>query len=152
AVMLKFLPVSHPEELTQILIAPQQTNVTTPLSQQIQERQDVFSGVFAYSGDRFDLAQGGESRYISGNWVSGEFFSTRGVKPALGRVLNPDDDKRGGPAVAVITHAFWQSHYGGDPAIVGKSIMLDKHSFDIVGVTSPGFYGVDVGDSVSVFI
>ena len=62
AVMLKSLPVSHPEQLLQINIAPKQSYYTNPIWEQIRDRQDVFSGIFAYGGSRFNLASGGEAR------------------------------------------------------------------------------------------
>ena len=98
AVMLKSLPVSHPEELVAVLHDDNET-LTNPLWEQIRDHQDVFSGVFAYGNTRFNLSNGGEARRIPADWVSGGFFSTLGVRPVLGRTLTQTDDYRGCPAV-----------------------------------------------------
>ncbi len=77
--------------------------------------------------------------------MSGGFFSTLGVRPALGRTLNDADDQRGCSPVVVITHAFWQSEYGGSADIVGKSVAINGRPFQIVGVAEPAFFGVEYG-------
>src|ERR1700726_3141420 len=74
-VMLKYLPVSHPEELLQVTGDNRNSSFTNPLWEQIRDRQDVFSGIFAYGTMRFNLANGGEARYASGILASGNYFS-----------------------------------------------------------------------------
>src|ERR1700719_2582170 len=91
AVMLKYLPVNHPEELLQVTMGRDDSSFTNPIWEQVRDRQDVFSGVFSYSGRRFNLAVGGEARYAQGSWASGEYFSTLGVHTVLGRTLTKDD-------------------------------------------------------------
>jgi putative ABC transport system permease protein len=150
AVMLKYLPVSHPEQLLQVTINSNPV-LSNPIWEQLRDRQDVFSGIFAYDSPKFNLSPHGQSRYANGNWVSGEFFSTLGVGAILGRTLTANDDRRGGPPVAVLSYAFWQGEYGADPAIVGKTISLDNHPFEIVGVTEARFHGLDVDRSSEVF-
>src|SRR6266481_5583512 len=78
AVMLRMLPVSHPEELLQVTMASPQF-FTHPIWEQIRDRQDVFSGVFAYGRWKFNLAAGGEARYAKGEYVAGQYFETLGV-------------------------------------------------------------------------
>ncbi len=88
AVMLRSLPVSRPEELVQVNMGERgDVDFTNPLWEELRDRQDVFSGAFAYSDQRFDLAGGGEVRPVAGAWVSGGFFGTLGVAPAAGRLL-----------------------------------------------------------------
>src|SRR5688572_6526388 len=117
SVVLKSLPVHEPEELLQVTLDDiRAAAFTNPIWEQIRDRQDVFSGVFAYTDRGFNLASGGEMRRAVGNMVSGEFFSTLGVRPAVGRLLVRTDDVRGAcPAVAVLSHGFWQTEYGGSP-------------------------------------
>ena len=151
AVMLRSLPVADPHRLVEL----QQGSYTNPIWEQVRDRQQAFSGMLAYSSNGFDLAQGGESRIAAGMWVSGDFFRVLGVSAARGRLLTADDDRHGGGKygpVAVISHAFWQSHYGSDPDIVGKTILLDRHPLEIVGVTAPGFTGLDVDKGFAVAI
>jgi predicted permease len=152
AVMLKYLPVSHPEELLQITGGGDSTVFTNPLWEQIRDHQDVFSGVLAYGGARFNLASGGEARYAQGIMASGAYFSTLGVHSVLGRTLTFEDDKRGCPAQAVLSYGFWQRQYGGSPAVLEKPISLDGHPFRVLGVIQPGFLGVEVGNAVDVYI
>src|SRR4029453_11561672 len=98
------------------------TVFTNPLWEAIRDRQDAFSGVFGYSGTEFNLTAGGEIRRANGTWVSGDYFSTLGVRPALGRLLVRADDVRGCQPVAVLGYGFWQSEYGGGRAGIWKKI------------------------------
>jgi predicted permease len=152
AVMLRDLPVSHPEELLHVTMADMGGSFTNPQWEQLRDRQDVFSGVFAYGGARFNLSSGGESRYAAGNWVSGDYFSTLGVRTVLGRALTRSEDRRGCAGAAVLTYDFWQKEYAGSPSVLGKTISLDGHPFQVVGVTQAGFHGVDVGRPLDVMI
>jgi putative ABC transport system permease protein len=154
ALMLRSLPVSHPEELGIMAAGTGRmaTDFTNPMWEEIRRQQDVFSGVFAWGSDRFNIAPSGEVRYVTANWVSGGFFSTLGVRPAAGRILTESDDVHGCAATAVISHDYWTSAYGGDPSAVGRTIPLAGHPFRIVGVSQPGFSGVDVGTAAQVFV
>ncbi|HEY7897689.1 MAG TPA: ABC transporter permease, partial [Gemmatimonadaceae bacterium] len=143
AVMLKSLPVHDPEQLVVVLRDGGET-LTNPIWEYVRDHQDVFSGVLAYSATEFNLASGGEARPVPSNWVSGGYFSTLGVRSVLGRTLLPTDDVRGCPAVATISAAFWQTEYGGSPSVIGKTLHLDGHPFQIVGVIDPAFFGLDV--------
>jgi predicted permease len=151
AVMLRSLPVSHPEQLLQVKIDVDSSNFTNPLWEQLRDRQDVFEGLFASAAARFNLTSGGEARYASGNWVSGDFFRTLGVVPSVGRAFTAADDRRGCAATAVLSYDFWQRSYGGDPEIIGRSISLDGHPFRILGVGPAGFTGIDVGRAADIY-
>ncbi len=156
-VMLKMLPVQEPEELVSLLRSPNSDRkadptFSNPVWEQIRDRQDIFSGIFAWSDSRFDLAQGGESHNVNGEFVSGEFFDTLGVRPAEGRLLIGSDDVRGCPGVAVLSYGFWQDHYGGARNAVGSMLSLNQHSFQVVGVAPPGFFGVRVGEQFDVAV
>jgi putative ABC transport system permease protein len=152
SVMLRSLPVSHPEQLVQVNIGVGDDELTNPIWEQLRDRQDVFSGVFAYNAPRFNLAQGGEAHYVRGNWVSGQYFAALGVPAAAGRTFVPADDVRGCAATAVLGYDFWQRQYGGAPSALNQSISLEGHPFQIIGVAARGFTGIDVGNSVDVFI
>jgi predicted permease len=152
SVMLKTLPVTHPEELLQVTTAMYRDAFTNPIWEQIRDRQDVFSGLFAYSLNRYNLSTGGEVRYVMGSRVSGQYFETLGVNAVLGRTLTAADDKRECAGTAVLSYDFWQRAYGGKDDILGKPISLDGHPFAIVGVTQPGFSGVEVGNAVDVSV
>jgi predicted permease len=154
AVMLRTLPVEKPGELMSVRFGSN-GYLTNPLWEQIRDHQDAFSGTLTYSPDQFDLAEGGEAQYAHGLWVSGDYFHTLGVPAIRGRVFASDDDKHGGGRsgpVAVISYAFWKDHFAGDPGVIGRSIKLNRHPFEIVGVTPPWFKGLDVDQPYDVTI
>jgi predicted permease len=164
ALRMRSLPVQRPEQLVEVKVAStphgrtghftgSRPQLSFALWQRIRAEQQVFSGTLAWGGGRFNLTDGGEARYARGLWVSGEFFEVLGVPAVVGRVLTADDDRRGCPAgAAVISHAFWQREYGGQRAAVGRRIRLEGQSFEIVGVTPPTFYGVEVGRGFDVAV
>ena len=153
AVILRTLPVSHPEQLVQLVMKTEYgTTFTNPIWEQVRDRQDVFSGAFAYSPIQLNLAGGGEVRNANASWVSGDFFSTLGVHPLLGRTFTAADDKRGCPAIAVLSHDFWQSEYGGAADVFERRLTLSSHPVRIVGVAPPGFGGIQVGEAVEVYL
>jgi predicted permease len=118
----------------------------------VRDRQDVFSGAFAYSPIQLNLAGGGEVRNASVSWVSGDFFRTLGVQPLLGRTFTAADDKRGCPAIAVLSRDFWQREYGGAADVFERRLKLSSHPVRIVGVAPPGFNGIQVGEAVEVYL
>ena len=153
AVILKSLPVPHPEELLQVMMGKQSyIGWNNPTWEHLRDRQDVFSGIFAYGRWGFDLASGGEAHSVHGAYVSGQYFDTLGVQAVLGRTLAPTDDTRGCAGLAVLSYGFWQSEYGGRVKVIGKTISIDRHPIEIVGVSEPGFNGTEVGASADVMI
>jgi putative ABC transport system permease protein len=156
AVMLRMLPVRHPEELVLVADLHTEPNGFQPLPDALwksfRDRQNLFSGTFAWASREFDLAQGGEAQNVDGLFVSGDYFGTLGLRPAAGRLFTTNDDFAGCPGTAVLRYGFWQSHYGGDPSAVGNAITLDGHGFQVVGVSAPGFYGVETGHKFDVAI
>ncbi|MGD0695931.1 MAG: ABC transporter permease [Terriglobia bacterium] len=157
-VMLRSLPVEKPEELVEVRRynprwgSEGSPSFTNPLWEQVRDRQDVFSGVFASGEESFDLAQGGAVENANGIFVSGSYFATLGVRPAAGRLFTAADDKRGCPAVAVLSYGFWRDHYGGAESAVGQTLSLSNHPFQIIGASGPGFYGAEVGHKFDVAI
>src|SRR5262245_4176596 len=158
AVRLRTLPVKAPQELAEVRLTTMNgtrgskqswyPSVTNPIWEQIRERQQAFSSISAWGTGGFNLAQGGEVRNASGLWVSGDFFDTLGVQPILGRVFTAADDQRGcGSPGVVISHAFWQREYGAAPDIIGRKLTLGDDPFEIIGVTPPDFFGLEVGRS-----
>jgi putative ABC transport system permease protein len=157
ALMLRMLPVQNPEQLVQIkfrnpLSAELNSSFTNPLWEQVRDHQDVFSGVFAWSLETFDLAEGGEVNNINGIYASGDYFNVLGVRPAAGRLLSYSDDVRNCGGVAVLSYGFWQSRYGGAQSAIGSSIRLNGYYFPIIGVAQRGFFGTDVGENMDVAI
>src|SRR5579859_454376 len=114
AILFRLLPIQKAEQLYQVRRAsadvPERLSgdFTNALWENLRSRQDVFSGMAAWGNTDFNLARGGAVQRAEGLWVSGGYFGTLGVRPALGRLINPADDYRGCPAIAVLSYNFWQ--------------------------------------------
>jgi putative ABC transport system permease protein len=163
AVRLRTLPVNDPQQLAFVRIPERHWGsgsfngwyswLTNPIWEQIRSQQQVFSSIAAFGGQRFNLARGGEAREAQVLWTSGDFFKVLQVPPLIGRVFTAADDQRGCSAPgAVISYSFWQREYGGAASVLGKTLTLESHPFEIVGVTPAYFYGLDVGRSFDVAI
>ena len=164
AVRLRTLPVPNPQELVEVEIGSNQhcctgnfssrrSNFTYPLWDQFRSRQQAFSSVFAWAEHRFNIAPGGEVKYVEGLYVSGDFFKTLRVAPAVGRLFSNDDDRPGcGSPGVVLGHSYWRTEYGGEASAIGRKVLLDGKPFEIIGVAQAGFYGVEVGRSFDVAI
>jgi predicted permease len=114
----------------------------------LQQRADAFDGGFAWSTERFNLAERGEIQPVDGVFVSGQFFRVLGIQPLLGRAFTEADDVRGGGGdgpVVVISHGLWQRRFSGAKDVIGSPLLVDGVAFTIVGVTPPDFFGIEVG-------
>jgi predicted permease len=150
AVMIRPLPVEAPQRLVTV-VDPVYVTHGIPVFRQLADSA-VFESTAAMSLLRPDISNTPERRSAFGIAVNGSFFATVGVKAAIGRLLTPEDDRLGAPAVAVTDYEFWQAEYGGRSDIVGATIRLDGKPFTIVGVTERGFFGLIVGRRFDVAI
>jgi predicted permease len=161
AMILRSLPIRDPGQLVRLsTTTPQNPDSVGYLSlamyQQLRRDQRVFSDLFAWSGGGIMNVEANGTRYAaSTNIVTGEYFSTVGVQPHLGRLITPDDLslQAGSPAaVAVLSYGCWKGRYNGDPAIVGKTIRVDDRPLTIIGVTPESFSGliIDVDPDVTI--
>ena len=181
ALVLRALPAADPEQLVQIQREANRPVLSNPIWEAIRDRH-LFESAGAWSETRFNLAQGGEVDPAVGLWVSGGFFSMMGERPALGRLISPEDDRRSpkrdpdsvptgiqrlpdiaaaaapaahasaASAVAVLSYGFWRRHFGGAHDVVGRSVLLDGVPFTIIGVAQEGFFGAEVGRSFDVAV
>ncbi len=157
ALNFRMLPVQKPEALAEIrnvVRKPRSGNfngrrpeLTNSLWELIRQRQEAFSGVLAWFSGRLSLSERGEDRFAENAlWVSGDFFNVLGVQPLVGRLFTAADDQRGcGSPGVVLSYPFWQREFGGHPSAVGRTVTLNGHAFEVIGVTPPGFFGVEVG-------
>jgi predicted permease len=155
--MLRPLPVRDPEQLRLLLGAePGQRpagGFTNAVWEAIRDQQHVFASVFAWSGAQtFDLAEGGTTRPIDGDMVSGGYFAALGVGAAAGRLFNAADDHRDCTPVAVLSYAFWQSYFGGASGAIGGRLTLNRQPFEIIGVAPARFRGLEVGRKFDVAV
>ncbi len=117
------------------------------------EKAGVFSGIAAFSNaGRLDLTGNGNASVVNGQAVSGGFFKTLGVKPALGRMLEPSDDSPSAASVAVLNFGYWQSAFGGAPEVLGRSIALNGAPVTIVGVAARQFNGITPGSDYDLWV
>ncbi len=160
-VLLKWLPVSSPQELVVIARHPKQHNVgfNYPDYEYIRDHNQVFSGVLASGGGGPlsmtvpDEGSHGTSQLVPGTMVSGNYFAVLGVTPAIGRLFAAEDNKTAGAhPVAVLSFDFWKTRFAGDPRVLGRKITLNGYPFSIIGVSRQGFTGTSVGRSPSVFL
>jgi putative ABC transport system permease protein len=99
----------------------------------------------AWSATQFNLSPGGEARNAQGLFVSGTFFGALGVQPVVGRTFTAEDDRIGCSPGAVIGYSFRQQEFAGDPNVLGRNLTLNSKSVPVIGVTPPGFFGVEPG-------
>ncbi|HUF11520.1 MAG TPA: ABC transporter permease, partial [Longimicrobiales bacterium] len=142
-VMLKPLAYPEPERLVRVFeLLPQYGRFAVAPANFLdwRARTNAFERTAAFgSGSATYVAAGGPERLINAN-VSWDLFETLGVRPALGRGFRAEEDVPGQNTVVVISHGMWQTRFGGDPAIIGRSISLDGTPVEIVGVMPAGFF------------
>lgn len=149
-VMLRSLPVSHPEELVTLYRTGGwgRGYSSYPLYLEIKKRTDLFQDVIARSGvdkGRFSTGQGDAVESVNREYVTGNYFAALGLAPAAGRLIAESDDKtQGAHPVTVLSYDFWQSRFGGDPSVVGRPIVLSEQPLTIIGVAQRGFHGIEV--------
>jgi predicted permease len=123
---------------------PKWDSFSWPAMRTIAEEARTLSGVAGYSGEVFVLGSGEDSERALGHLVTGNFFDLLGVQPQLGRLLQPSDDlEPGAHRVVALSHGLWVDRYGADPDIVGKTILIGNEGWEVVGVTPPGFVGIE---------
>jgi predicted permease len=149
SLLLRPLPLQDPGRIA--VLAMQQKNGGVQPQFSIPDYQDIqkqtgesFSGLAAYLFGLDGLsAEGAKPERMMTAYVSGNFFSTLGLKPALGRFILPSEGETlGADPVMVISYAYWKTHFGSDATIVGKKVSVDGHPITIIGVAPEGFYGV----------
>jgi macrolide transport system ATP-binding/permease protein len=150
AVLLKPLPyIQDPDQLVDVFTGvPENPYSTVSYLDYLDYRNqtNVLSDVISDQITQLNLSGGGPTESISGEVVSGNYFSVLGVKSELGRVLLPGDDQAPGTnPVAVIGYTLWQRDFGSDQNVIGRQITLNDHSFTVIGVTPQGFFGKDLG-------
>ncbi|MGH9433265.1 MAG: ABC transporter permease, partial [Terriglobia bacterium] len=112
----------------------------------LRERSHSFSGLTGFALWPMSLTGNGKPQQIWGTLVTANYFDVLGVKPILGRGFLPSEGKtRDGAPVAIISYRLWQTRYGGDPSIVGRTLHVDTHPFTVVGVAPRAFQGSYTG-------
>jgi predicted permease len=164
-VLLQRLPVPHPEELV-LLYAPGprsghvssdegdgSESFTYPMYTYLQEHNSVFTGLAAKANFPISASFRGATERANAELVSGNYFSTLGVQPAVGRVLIPDDTATvGANPVVVLGYGYWKKRFGGDPGVLNQLLLVNNQLMTVVGVVQPGFGGIQLGMIPDVYL
>ncbi|HKV37076.1 MAG TPA: ABC transporter permease, partial [Pyrinomonadaceae bacterium] len=175
AVLLKKLPVKDPDQLVLFKASwnsekfgpggfngtnrfNRETQMTVGTSFPLQtlarfRQESVLSDVFAFAPVDMTLNAGGQAEVVTGQVVSGNYYSALGVPALVGRTITDADDRAGVTPVAVLSHRLWTTRFNSDPAIAGKQVNINNVAFTIAGVTPAGFAGTsNVGSTQDVTI
>jgi predicted permease len=158
-VLVKTLPVEDPQRLFFVDNSGGKSGGSSgppyPCFERLRDHNRFLSGIAAFDERMFKVSIDGVPERVRGQYASGSYFDLLGVPAIHGRLLTPADDSepgRGGPQgpVAVISDGFWTRRFGRDPAVLGKSIQVGTQWVTIVGVTPPGFFGLQVGAPLDI--
>src|SRR5260370_20603638 len=162
AVMLRLLPVRDPGRLVFVQTAGTAGRDGPPYScfELLRDQAKSFEAMAAFSASNMEIVIDGGREQARGVWVSGNFYEMLGVAPMIGRTLAASDDQtpgKGGPdgAVAVISRAYWQQRFGGDPAVVGRAVHMKfdfEHTVTIVGVMPSEIMSLEPGRPIDIAV
>src|SRR5215468_257155 len=150
-VLLRPLPVENPERLVSLNSASEKGDDASPTFsylnyRDLRDRNNALDGLIAYRMAPISLSHDGNNERAWGYLATGNYFDVLGVKPALGRLLKPeDDDAPGAHPVTVISYDCWQKRFAGDLNVVGRGVLVNARSFTIIGVAPRDFYGTEIG-------
>jgi predicted permease len=146
-ILLRPMPVAHPEQIV-VLAARQEGHpgfqtFSYPDYQDIRSQSDAFSDILAYRVSLVGLSVNGKGEHSVISRVTGNYFTTAGLQPALGRLILPSEGQTpGADPVLVLGYAYWQKRFAGDKNVIGKQVEMDGHPVTIVGVAPKGFAGM----------
>jgi hypothetical protein len=157
-VMLKSLPVEHPEQLIRLNRVYQGPggSFSYPLFLQLQEENAGTADLFASNrvGTTRVLVPGGvATEPATIETVTGEYFSALGIRAVLGRTILADDNRLpDGNPVVVVGYRYWRRRFASDPSILGKTLTVADAPLTVIGITPPEFFGVEVGSSTDIWV
>ena len=156
-ILIAHLPVREPERLVLLSRAPVtpggDNRFPSLFCREVNERRDLFDGALCRvaGSERVTVATDAGGEPALGELVSGNFFDVLGVKPHLGRLVTASDDlTRGAHPVVVVSYRFWQRQLGGDPATIGRTLRFTGVPMTVIGVSPPGFDGLDPGQAIDL--
>jgi putative ABC transport system permease protein len=160
-VLLRPLPYRNPDRLVMLWQSYPQAGfdrlgASPPEYLDYRNRNQVFTGVAGYSDLSFNLTGVAQPDRIKAARVTGNLFQVLQVPPLLGRILLPDDDRTGGPRLAVVSHSFWKQQLHSDAGVIGRSVRLDEQPYTIVGVMPASFRfpfdGTPLSDRADIWV
>ncbi len=149
AVALRALPVANPQGLWKV-----GDEYPYAAFRALASDDAALASVAAAGGVRLSVSINGTPEpAISGQLVSGNYFRLLGIRPALGRAISPDDDRTpNGHPVVMLSDEYWATRFGREPSTIGRVISISGTPFTVIGVTPPGFFGIEVGAAPSLFV
>ena len=144
AFLLTSLPVKNPEELVHLRNHPH-GGFEEKTYQFLRDHNHTLAGMIAWDDGNIAITVDGNVKVVPIDFVSANFYSLLDVPAYRGRMLVPDDDLPGKPAVAVISYGYWERQFGLNPAVIGKSVQFKDVNCTIVGVAPPWFHGLRIG-------
>jgi predicted permease len=151
AVVLRPLPVWRADRLVMVTDEAYDT-VAYPVFRELADSTRTLRGLAAFAPREGSITVGGTSTIGRLHVVSGNYFDVLGIGAVEGRVLGPSDDRPGGEPIVVLAHAFWRQRFGGDPAAIGRTVLINGSPFTVVGVAPQRFKGAMVGSNPSGWI
>lgn len=154
-VVLRPLPYPEPQRLVALRETGPLARLAVAPANLADYQVPAFESLAAWHFVELDLSGAGAPEALSGHAVTAAFFEVLGVGPVLGRPFLAEEDREGGPRVVILSDGLWRSRFAGDPAIVGRSIRLDRQPHEVVGVLPAGFVppgGLGAGRPVSVLV
>jgi predicted permease len=159
-ILLRVLPVKDPQQLVLLRMRGRHygnntgdSSISYPMYRDFAEHNQVFSGMFARHDISASVGFGGATERVRGEIVSGTFFPVLGVGAAIGRTFTPEDDRTpDGHPLVVLAYDYWVTRFGRDAGILGKNVAIDGHNMMVIGVTEPGFNGVELGQTPQFYV
>jgi len=153
--MLTTLPVRDPAGLYQVVVISSSGThyrMPYPKFEMLRDNFNLFDPLFVWHNNRLDLTAGDRNQLAQVTFVTGNYFDTLGLRPALGRLLTSQDQQARATEIAVISYGLWQTVFAGDPGVVGRSLKLREATFQVIGVAPPGFFGIEPGAAPDVYL
>jgi len=159
-VLLRLLPVDQPKSLVMVVTRGSHTGsnrgrnvLSYPMYKDYRERNQVFDGVLCRRGETVNAGFRGETERSEAELASGNYFDVLGVEPALGRVLQPEDERApGAEPVVVLGYDYWRNRFSSDREVLGEALLVNGYPMTIVGVAAPGFAGVSLGFQPDIYV
>ncbi len=142
-VLFRPLPFPEPDRIVRVWEAPSATSTnstTTSTFLEVKRQSRAFDALSAESLSTATVPINGEPTRLNGRYVSWDHFAVFGLQPILGRTFRPEEDAPGAPRVVIVSHAAWQQHFGGDPGVIGRDLLLDNEAHRVIGVLPPGAF------------
>ena len=143
SVLLRPMPYPHPERIVRLWEAPTPGTInqtTNGFFDEWRRRAVSFDAMAASRPAHITVGIAGEPARLSGVLATAEYFTVFGLRAALGRTFAPDDDRPGHEHVVVLSHAAWQTRFGGDPNLVGRDLVADNRAYRVIGVLPEGSF------------